>query len=78
MLGEEHDTFPSIDNKKINEVTKKLDEANKKISEYEDDKKQTAKKFKELEDKYENDKKESNKKLQEMERKLEMLMKKFK
>ena len=78
MLGEEHDTFPSIDNKKINEVTKKLEEANKKISEYEDDKKQTAKKFKELEDKYENDKKESNKKLQEMERKLEMLMKKFK
>ena len=78
MLGEEHDTFPSIDNKKIKEVTKKLDEANKKISEYEDDKKQTAKKFKELEDKYENDKKESNKKLQEMERKLEMLMKKFK
>ncbi|MFG5918928.1 YadA-like family protein, partial [Sneathia vaginalis] len=78
MLGEEHDTFPNIDNKKIKEVTKKLDEANKKISEYEDDKKQTAKKFKELEDKYENDKKESNKKLQEMERKLEMLMKKFK
>ena len=78
MLGEEHDTFTSIDNKKIKEVTKKLDEANKKISEYEDDKKQTAKKFKELEDKYENDKKESNKKLQEMERKLEMLMKKFK
>ena len=78
MLGEEHDTFPSIDNKKIKEVTKKLDEANKKISEYEYDKKQTAKKFKELEDKYENDKKESNKKLQEMERKLEMLMKKFK
>ena len=78
MLGEEHDTFPSIDNKKIKEVTKKLEEANKKISEYEDDKKQTAKKFKELEDKYENDKKESNKKLQEMERKLEMLMKKFK
>ncbi|WP_288770970.1 YadA C-terminal domain-containing protein, partial [uncultured Sneathia sp.] len=53
MLGEEHDTFTSIDNKKIKEVTKKLDEANKKISEYENDKKESNKKLQEMERKLE-------------------------